>query len=149
MIHTKCLSLDNYFFCKGCSQVKPAKYFMSSAVQFANKSLTNFQYTVKRLEIWQGQRIVLTYVLRNRHQISLLILTHYSPVFPEDSTEKICAHWFLAKPKTIAARGSRRCPGGGKAPKCFFFFCIKHAKAVIVRVSMGQKISAIIGIILL
>ena len=62
------------------------------------------------------------------------------------STEKIWAHWFLAKPKAIAAGGA----GGAvspqgiqsdnlvkKPPNNFFFVGIKHTEMVIVRVNIG------------
>ena len=62
-----------------------------------------------------------------------------------ENTEKIWAHRFLAKPKAIAAGGLGGGPGrylgegvGVKPLNNFvFFFCMKHAKAVIVRVIIG------------
>ena len=69
---------------------------------------------------------------------------------PRDNTEKVWAHRFLAKPKTIEAGGL----GGALSPQgaqgnalvnaCMqipeqlcFFFLIQHAKMVIVRVNIG------------
>ena len=54
-------------------------------------------------------------------------------------------HWFLAKPKTIVAGGSREMPWWEQSPRFFFFFfCIKHANTVIVRVNIGQTLNNVI-----
>ena len=51
-----------------------------------------------------------------------------------DNTEKIWPCWFLAKPKMIAAGGGVQ---GDALVGASFFFCIKHANIVIIRVNIG------------
>ena len=72
-------------------------------------------------------------------------------VYTGDNTEKIWAHRFLAKPKTIEVEGLRgavsspwgpeRCLGErvGPNPLNNFAFCflVQHAKMKIVRVNIG------------
>ena len=75
----------------------------------------------------------------------------------EDNTEKVWAHQFLSKPKTVAAggltgavslleaQGDALVKGWVWNPQTtLFFFRIKHTKLVIVMVNIGKKISAII-----
>ena len=67
------------------------------------------------------------YEARRSYKIISVRLTFCLSVLPGDNTEKISAHQFLAKPKTIAAGGDGgsgepwKCPGGGKAPIFFLF----------------------------
>ena len=64
-------------------------------------------------------------------------------LLPGDNTEKIWAHRFLAKPKTIEVRGlggPGQClgePMGANPLNNFAFFLTKHAKMMIVRVNVG------------
>ena len=75
----------------------------------------------------------------------------------EDNTEKVWAHQFLSKPKTVAAggltgavslleaQGDALVKGWvGNPQTTLFFFRTKHTKLVIVMVNIGKKISAII-----
>ena len=66
-------------------------------------------------------------------------------IWSGDKKEKIWAHWFLAKPKTIAAgvwwaqgvQGDAMVKIWVQSPWTIVFFPIKHARAVNVRVNIG------------
>ena len=82
--------------------------------------------------------------------VCCIILVLFIAEISRDNTEKIWAHRFLAKPKTIKAgglggavsppEGLGQCLGEGVGENplnSFSFFLVKHAKVVIVRVNIG------------